>query len=91
MVVQLVQISHAFMKTEHPLPYLENPTNETCNQSVESLQVDMPQYNILLRSTAGTPDKSPGIYFDYDSLRNWLHITIFRQCNLKTFFMQSFI
>ena len=61
MVVQLFQIFHVFMKPEHPLPYLGNPTNETCNQPVESLQVGMSHPNILLRSTARYPDKYPGI------------------------------
>jgi hypothetical protein len=87
MFVQLVQIFNAFMEPEHPLPYLENPTNEACNQPVESLQVDMPHSNIFLPSTARSPD----IYSDYDSVRNWLRITILRQCNLKTFFTQSVI
>jgi len=83
MIAQLVQILHAFMKPERPLPYLENPTNEACNQPVESLQVDIPHSNILLRSTTRSPDKSPRIYSDYDSIRNWLHITIFDNVILR--------
>jgi len=57
-VVQLVQIFYVFMKPEHPLPYIENPTNEICNQLVESLQVDMPHSNIFLQSTARCPDNT---------------------------------
>jgi hypothetical protein len=70
MIFQLVQIFHTFTKHEHPLPYLENPTNEAHNQPVESLQAEMPHSNTLLRSTTKSSDKSPGVHFDCDSISN---------------------